>query len=94
MFPHIILLTLNFALRLLLIVTSLGCLNLTALNDVCAEFGARRLFLHSLLKGGKFPCAHLKSEFELLKRGILARSCSDSGFFNTVCALMDASNES
>lgn len=50
-------------------------------------------YIH-LLKGGKFLCAHLKSGLKLLKGEILARSCSDSGFLTTVCALMDASNES
>ena len=32
-------------------------------NDVCAEFSTRSLFSYSSAGGGKFLCAHLKSEF-------------------------------
>lgn len=33
-------------------------------NDVCVGFDTRRLFSHLSADGGKFFCAHQKSDFE------------------------------
>lgn len=46
----------------------LGCCHFTwsftVQIDVCTEFDTRMLFSHSSAGGGKFICAHLKSQFE------------------------------
>ena len=34
-------------------------------NYIYVEFDTRKLFSHSSAEGGKFLCAHLKSEFKV-----------------------------
>jgi len=49
-------------IKILLIITSIGCLTLPLQNQVCAEFDTRGLFAHSAAKRGELLRAQLRSE--------------------------------